>query len=302
MNVSIVTASDLNYFVTLTELLRSLRGIDRFGHFRIHVLDVGLSEQQRQDLKDAGYAVLSPGWDVDVSHLQGVQEWFRAMTARPFLPNYVQADIIFWIDADVWVQDQEMMYDYVRAAGKGDFAVCLEIDRSYDNIFMRNQSREVYYNDLVKCFGEDNAAMLIHMPMMNSGVFALASDSRVWSAWQDTAKSAMKNHYSLFVEQTALNMAVYSANILPHFLPARYNWMTCHATPALDEAARVFVEPRLPHDKIGLVHLACGLWKRNDIQYRTTDGKIWKGPLRLQRTTEAGEAGRSVSSATPLGL
>jgi hypothetical protein len=50
--------------------------------------------------------------------------------------------------------------------------------------------------------------------------------------------------------------------------------------PVLDEATGFFVEPALPHDKLGLVHLACGLWKRDDVDYRSTAGKLLKGPLR----------------------
>lgn len=212
------------------------------------------------------------------------------MTARPFLPNYVpDSDLIFWIDGDVWVQDQHMLYDFVRAAGKGDLAVCLEMDRSYDNVFLRNASKEVYYDNLTRYFGEKVAERLIHLPMMNCGVFALAADSRVWSLWQDAARSAARKYLSNFLEQTALNVAIYSNNITPYFLPARYNWMTCHATPAFDEASGFFVEPYLPHDRIGLVHLACGLWKRDDIQYRTTDGGIRKGPLRLRKAPGAVE-------------
>lgn len=281
MRTTIATASNDIYFVSLKHLLRSLDGLSSFGDFDIHILDVGLTESQRAELLQAGHAISIPGWDVDVSPWKGVPEWFKAMTARPFLPNYVKgADQILWIDADIWVQDQRMLLDFVRAAQDGSLAICLEIDRSYDNVFMRNGSKEVYYNNLSRYYGEEVANKLVHLPMMNCGVFAMTRDNPLWALWQSTATGAIKKFCSNFLEQTALNMAVYTHNLKTHFLPARHNWMTCHAIPLLDESTGYFVEPNLPHDKIGLVHLACGLWKRDDIDYRTTGGKACNGPLR----------------------
>ena len=287
MRIVIATASNDLYFASLQHLLRSLDGIGRLGDFSIQVLDVGLSAAQRAQLSQAGHVLLNPGWDVDVSPWKGVPEWFKAMTARPFLPNYVHnADVIVWIDADIWVQDQDMLYDFVRAAQGGEFAVCLEMDRCYDNVFMRNASREIYHDNLSRYYGTETANRLIHLPLMNCGAFAMQPDHPLCALWQSTITGAIKKYCSNFLEQTALNMSVYSNNIAPHFLPARYNWMTCHAIPLLDEQTGQFVEPGLPHDKIGLMHLACGLWKRDDVEYRTTNGKLLKGALRPQQEVE----------------
>ena len=281
MRIAIATAANDIYYTSLQHLLRSLAGIERLGDFRVHVLDVGLSAEQRAELEHAGHVLMNPGWDVDVSQWKGVPEWFKAMTARPFLPNYVEhADVILWIDADIWVQDQSMLCDFVRAAEGGEFAVCLELERCYDNMFMRNDSRQVYFDNLSKYYGEEAANRLSYFPMMNCGAFAMQPGHKLWALWQNTMQGAIKKYCSNFLEQTALNMSVYSNDIRPHFLPARHNWMTCHAMPLLDESTGFFVEPSLPHDKIGLVHLACGLWKRDDVDYRTTTGQPRKGPLR----------------------
>ena len=111
MRIAIVTASNDGYFASLQHLIRSLDGIHRLGDFSIRVFDVGLTAAQRSELEAAGHTVMNPGWDVDVSPWKGVPEWFKAMTARPFLPNYVNhADVIVWLDADIWVQDQNMLW------------------------------------------------------------------------------------------------------------------------------------------------------------------------------------------------
>ena len=288
MRLAIVTASNDDYYVGLTHLLRSLDGVNAFGNFSIYVLDVGLTDAQRANLDAAGHTVIKPKWDVDISRYKGVPEWFKAMTARPFLPAYIgAADVILWLDADIWVQDQHMLYDFVRIAERNDFAICLELNRCYDNIFLRNPSKELYYKNLSDYYGDDVANRLIHFPMMNCGAFAILRENKLWSLWQATMTQAVKRTCTNFLEQTALNVTVYSHNIVPHFLPARYNWMACHSIPMLDESSGMFVEPNEPHDRIGLVHLATGLWKRNDIEYKTTAGEIRKGPLRPVDTVKS---------------
>ena len=36
-----------------------------------------------------------------------------------------------------------------------------------------------------------------------------------------------------------------------------------HLLPKFDEANNKFVEPNLPNDKIGIIHLAGGIWQNN---------------------------------------
>lgn len=212
-------------------------------------------------------------------------EWFKAMTARPFLPKYITgADTILWLDADIWVQDLGMLYDYVRIAERGEFSVCLELNRCYDNMFLRNASKDLYYKNLTDYYGEEIANRLIHFPMINCGAFAMRREDKLWAMWQSTMTQAVKRTCTNFLEQTALNVTVYSQNITPHFLPARYNYMACHSIPMLEEKTGFFVEPSLPHDKIGMLHLASGLWKRDDIDYRTTAGERRRGTLRRSVT------------------
>jgi lipopolysaccharide biosynthesis glycosyltransferase len=282
MRLAIATASNDVYYGSLMHLLDSLHGFDAFGDFAVYVLDVGLTNNQCADLVAAGRVVIKPKWDVDISKYQGVPEWFKAMTARPFLPAYIgSAELILWLDADIWVQDQGMLHDFVRIAERGDFSVCLELNRCYDNIFLRNVSKELYYKNLSDYYGDEIANRLIHLPMMNCGAFAMPRDHKLWDMWQATITKAVKRNCTNFLEQTALNVTVYTQDILPHFLPARYNWMACHSVPMLDEKSEMFVEPCEPHDRIGLIHLASGLWKRNDVDYRTTTGELRKGAIRL---------------------
>ena len=39
------------------------------------------------------------------------------------------------------------------------------------------------------------------------------------------------------------------------------NWITSNLLPKYDEDQKTFIEPYLPNYKIGIMHLAAGIWK-----------------------------------------
>ena len=62
-------------------------------------------------------------------------------------------------------------------------------------------------------------------------------------------------------EGLAINMSVYLDNLETEFLPLKCNWITSNLLPKYDEENQTFVEPFLPNYKIGIIHLAAGIWK-----------------------------------------
>ena len=56
-------------------------------------------------------------------------------------------------------------------------------------------------------------------------------------------------------------MSVYIDEIETEFLPLTCNWIASNLLPKYDEQNQYFVEPFLPNTKIGIMHLAAGLWK-----------------------------------------
>ena len=46
-----------------------------------------------------------------------------------------------------------------------------------------------------------------------------------------------------------------------NFYPLNCNWITSNLLPKYDENQKTFVEPYLPNYKIGIMHLAAGIWK-----------------------------------------
>ena len=59
----------------------------------------------------------------------------------------------------------------------------------------------------------------------------------------------------------AINLSVYVDNVDTEFLPVGCNWIASNVLPKFDEGKREFVEPYLPNNKIGIMHLAAGIWK-----------------------------------------
>ena len=58
-------------------------------------------------------------------------------------------------------------------------------------------------------------------------------------------------------------MSVYIDNIETEFLPLNCNWIASNLLPKYDDKEQTFVEPYLPNYKIGIMHLAAGIWKDN---------------------------------------
>ena len=56
-------------------------------------------------------------------------------------------------------------------------------------------------------------------------------------------------------------MSVYIDNLETEFLPLNCNWITSNLLPKYDQKQSTFVEPYLPNYKIGIMHLAAGIWK-----------------------------------------
>ena len=85
-------------------------------------------------------------------------------------------------------------------------------------------------------------------------------------------------------------MSIYIDNVETEFLPLNCNWIASNLLPKFDEKERIFVEPYLPNTKIGIMHLAAGLWKdgkdmRVDssvkIQIKTLENKSISKSLRF---------------------
>jgi hypothetical protein len=111
--------------------------------------------------------------------------------------------------------------------------------------------------------GLDKARKLAFAPHINIGVFSLEKNSTGWKSWQKNLEQTLSSGNIFGSEGLAINMSVYIDNLETEFLPLNCNWIASNLLPKFDEEQNTFVEPYLPNYKIGIMHLAAGIWQGN---------------------------------------
>ena len=71
-----------------------------------------------------------------------------------------------------------------------------------------------------------------------------------------------------------MNISVYLDDVKAEFLPLICNWIASNVLPKFDSKSESFVEPYLPNYKIGIMHLAAGIWKEKQDMRVNKDVKI----------------------------
>ena len=278
----IVTAANDLYFSLASDLIQSLlRFKNTHGRvFDIGILDVGLTDGQREELSAGGFLVKKAGIDIEY---RGREAWekempfIRAMTARPFLPNYFpEYKTYMWLDADTWLQTAEILDEVLPRAAKDDaIYIAAEFDRDYRQLFANAALWQVHFDWYKAIFPPTTANNMSLRPMLNSGVFAMSNHSPVWNLWRETYSSILQNIPTIspnyfMADQLSLNVAVYLNKLPMHILPTEYNWNSLLRLPSFDKKKKMYVRPSLPHTVLSVLHLA-GDTKAKRHKIPTTD-------------------------------
>jgi|TARA_B110000914_G_scaffold204861_1_gene199586 hypothetical protein len=299
---AIVTLADTNYFELLVELIDSIKRFEKNNEIAICVLDAGLDNNQKKFLLNKVDVIKPAVWDFEVPNFKvRGKEWLKAMISRAFLPKYFpDYENFIWIDCDAWLNDWEAINLLTRAAKKNKIGLTQSVAPGYRNIgkvnwlvsSFANVKTQNYKHAKKSGFSEAVSRQIAFAPHINSGVFSLNKNSNTWNVWQEIIKTAIKKGGIFASEQIALNIAVYCHNVPTEFLSTKCNWIVNHLLPKFDEANNKFVEPNLPNDKIGIIHLAGGIWQNNkdmrlnkDIkaEIKTINGETKKMSLRFNK-------------------
>ena len=298
---TIVSLADSNYFPLLDELIDSIKQFEASKDTAICVLDAGLSEEQKNKLLSKVDEIKSAEWDIKVpeSKIKG-REWLKSQVSRAFLPKYFpNYEKYLWIDCDAWVNDWQTIELYFKACDNNKLGITQTIGPGYKITSKVNWVfgklaiiKSQNFKHAVKSkINLDKARKLAFAPHINIGVFSLEKNSKSWEIWQNNLRETLKGGDIFGSEQLAMNISVYHDNIETEFLPLNCNWITSNLLPKFDEANNTFVEPYLPNYKIGIMHLAAGIWKNNQdmrvnkdikIEIQTLDGKILNKSLRFE--------------------
>lgn len=265
-DVVIMTACDQRFFPLCVDLITSIK-IACGTLPRLCVLDVGMTPAQVTTLAGVVEKVIEPDWDLGKD--MNLPPWYRAMTARPFLPRYAgDAALITWIDADAWLQRFAPVQALIQAARGGQLAIVEErygkgfsadmraADGSMQKMICNTDTIKANVRDCFeKCFGADIAAAFGDLPCFNNGVFALRTDSPAWAIWQDIYAGALTRQVNFMAEQLALNVAIRQGRIPVAPQPQEANY-TCHQElPWYSAQKGVFTMPGAEDRVLGTVHL-----------------------------------------------
>ena len=258
MRTLFVTAADESYVPLLRGLVLSLQQWQPSPYTAFAFFDLGLSAQSRNWIGRYAAHVVEPGWDLPVSdHTRTHESHARALTVRPFLPDYFPGyDIYQWIDPDCWVQERYALDWYGIAAARGALAITPQVHHAYRHsqasFAWRAQRMHAY-------FGPQAVQRLSWASYVNAGVFALPADAPHWNAWRREFAAGLKaTEGRLCCDQTALNHVLWADNLPVATLPALCNWL-CHlAVPHYDAVRQRFCEPATPGQALGILHLAAG--------------------------------------------
>ena len=267
----IVSLADANYFPLLEELVDSIKRFSESEKVAICILDAGLTSEQKKKLFNKVDEIKSADWDIQVPgyKVKG-KEWLKSQVSRAFLPKYFpNFDKYLWIDCDAWVNDWKSVELYFEACDDGKLGITQTIGPGYKITSKVNWLfgklaiiKSQNFKHAVKSkIGYDKARKLAFAPHINIGVFSLEKNSRGWDIWQKNLKQTLNAGNIFGSEGLAINMSVYIDDLKTEFLPLNCNWITSNLLPKYDEKNQTFVEPYLPNYKIGIIHLAAGIWK-----------------------------------------
>jgi len=266
----IVSLADSNYFELLNELVDSIKSFEKSKDTAICILDAGLSEEQKNELSKKVDEIKSAEWDIDVPafKVKG-KEWLKSQVSRAFLPKYFPSyEKFLWIDCDAWVNDWNSVELYFKACENGKLGITQTLGPGYKIMSKVNWlfgkvaiiKSQNFKHAIKSKIGINEARKLAFAPHINIGVFSLEKNSLGWASWQKNLEQTLKSGNIFGSEGLAINMSVYIDDLETEFLPLNCNWIASNLLPKFDEIKNTFVEPYLPNYKIGIMHLAAGIW------------------------------------------
>ena len=298
----IVSLADSNYFDLLNELIDSIKQFDESSSTAICILDAGLNENQIKILSSKVDEIKNAEWDIKVLSIKARgKEWLKSQVSRAFLPNYFpNYEKYLWIDCDAWVNDWNSIELYFKACESGKLGITQTLGPGYKIMskvswlfgklaIIKSQN---FKHAISSKIGLDKARKLAFAPHINIGVFSLQKDSPCWQIWQKNLETTLNSGKIFGSEGLAINMSVYIDDVATEFLPLNCNWIASNLLPKFDEHNHTFVEPYLPNYKIGIMHLAAGIWKNNKdmrldknikIDIKTLDNKSATKSLRFNQ-------------------
>lgn len=292
MKITIITAANASYFNLLKGLIASILANHPDSNIELNLLDIGLTAEQHQQISPIFKTIINPDWNFEFPEKNELPVWFKALTARPFLPQYFPGyEIYIWLDADTWVQNWQAVELLIHISQQGHLAIIEEtfgksLSIQYTNQNQQNAifsiSPESIQRNILSCYhqayGEEIALKYAKLPPINCGVFAMRGDVSFWQIWSQYLHQGLQRKAHKLIEQQAFNLAIRQGKVSAHFLPTWCNWLLIHQLPWWNPESRKFVVPGNPSQEIGILHLA-DLKQFARLTFTTVSGGFEKVPI-----------------------
>lgn len=255
----LVTACDHGYFAHLANLLASLRH-QTAPPERVVIVDVGLNDAERAQLAAAGHSVVPYAGNL----LGDVKPHLAALEVRACLDELVpDAEIILWLDADIWLQSTTYLAELRGFARDHDLLVTPQMDAGYGGgrTGLRVKAgwlgipriRSWNHDLLAAAYGRDVAHRLASHAIVNGGFVLARRDSRFWAEWRRIYRAARCRKFG--IDQVSLTRVFVETKLRAAALDPVYNWCCSFTPPVLDRAGDFFRKPNPPYAVLHALHL-----------------------------------------------
>ena len=287
--ITFVSAADSSYYPLLREWIHSVRSFGESKGIDICVLNTGMTAEQVGAIRPLVTKVLEIDWPFPPPERKTKgRDYLKACVARPFLPVILpEYDLYIWMDSDTWIQRWDGVKMFMKGAENGKVALTGQVDCVYPR-----QMR-------VKWIGRMTRKIMPYHLLL-AGAFALRKDAPHWKRWQELVRQAARKGKIFTAEQTALSVLCYLENYPFELLPAWTHWL-CEFRPLWNEDTGKFVEPFLPHEEIGVLHLS-GVDEMRENRAAAMDFRTLQGEtvhLSCRYPDFDGEAGKEISKEPP---
>ncbi len=259
-----VSSADSNYFPMLIEWVHSVRSFKESADMDICIMNAGMTEAQLDDLRPHVTKIVEAEWPCPIpEHKIRGREYLKACVARPFIPDYFpEYDMYFWMDADTWVQSWRGVELFLEGGQRKKITLTGQVDRAYPRAVRVKwlgrwpwKVRGFYFSNALRAFDFKTAKALLPYHVLLAGAFCMHKDAPHWKRWQELVVQAIGKGKVFTAEQVSLGKMCYLENYEFEILPGWSHWL-CEFKPLWDEQKGCFVEPFLPHNELGILHLS----------------------------------------------
>lgn len=282
--VLFVSSADHKYFPLLLEWVHCLRRFPEAKDAHIGIMNAGMTAEQIAKLEPLVDIIITPDWPCPIApHKVKGKDYLKACVARPWIPQlFPDYDLYFWMDCDVWMQNWHSLSMFLEGGRRKKITLTGQIDRAYPRQIRVKwlgrwpfKVRNFYFSNARQAFGFKTAQQLLPHHVLLAGAFCLYRDAPHWKRWQELVTKAVIKGKVFTAEQTSLGVLCHVEGYEYELLPAYIHWL-CEFKPLWDDKTQKFVEPYLPHNEIGILHLSgvdeMRLDRSETLIFQTLDG------------------------------